>query len=172
VPGSVLAPAMIFNWTAGSGVANRFLTVGTILGGNDIYGSYEYDALSQPVSGIPRNGATLYVTLMSLINGNWQTNNYIFTAASPGVSVITSPVPGSTLSGASATFTWDAGMNVTNRFLAVGTYLGGNDIYGGYTGDAMSQAISGLPAGRTIYVRLMSQINGAWQSYDFRYTTP
>jgi len=70
----------------------------------------------------------------------------------------------------SATFMWDAGMNITNRFLSVGTILGGNDIYGGYV-SGTSQTVSGLPAGRTIYVRLMSMINGAWKYYDFTYTT-
>jgi len=170
VPGGALPPSVIFNWTAGNGVTDRFLAVGTILGGNDIYGNYEGSSLSQPVTGIPRNGATIYVTLMSLINGNWQTNNYLYSAASPEVSVITSPVSGSTLPAGSATFMWDAGMNITNRFLSVGTILGGNDIYGGYV-SGTSQTVSGLPAGRTIYVRLMSMINGAWKYYDFTYTT-
>jgi hypothetical protein len=35
----------------------------------------------------------------------------------------------------------------------------------------MSQQVSGLPRGRVIYVRLVSLINGAWQPYDFTYTS-
>ncbi|MGZ5065716.1 MAG: hypothetical protein ACXWG1_08995, partial [Usitatibacter sp.] len=177
-PGSTLAGTSVtFTWTAGSGIADRYLMVGTTAGGTDIYQGYQGAALSRTVTGIPANGATIYVRLMSYING-WQINDYTYTAsgsappppATPVPAVITAPAPGSTLAGASVTFTWTLGTGVANRYLMVGTTAGGADIYQGYQDSATSRTVTGIPtSGGTVYVRLMSYING-WQINDYTYT--
>jgi len=73
-----------------------------------------------------------------------------------GKAVMTSPVPGSTLSGASVTFSWSPGINATEYFLDVGTTLGGFEIFAASTGLNTSQTVTGLPinTNQTIYVRL------------------
>ncbi len=43
--------------------------------------------------------------------------------------VITTPVPGSTLSDSSETFKWNAGMAATAYWIDVGTVVGGNQYY-------------------------------------------
>ena len=87
----------------------------------------------------------------------------------PGI--LTTPPPGSTLSGASATFGWTPGSGVSQYFLYVGTTVGGNDLYGLSEGINLSVTVSGLPTdGRTLYVRLWSMLGGVWQFNDYTYT--
>jgi hypothetical protein len=131
------------------------------------------------VTGIPTNGATIYVRLMSYIGGSWVTNSYTYTAANlggpppspPAASNITSPANGTTLAGASVTFQWDAGSGVAERYFMVGTAVGASDVYGAYQGAGVSRTVSNIPTnGATIYVRLMSYVSGNWISVDRTYT--
>jgi hypothetical protein len=118
------------------------------------------------------------VRLLSWINGGWSAADYTYTASgsggpppTPAPSTITSPTPGSTLSGATVTFSWTSGTAVADRYLMVGTTLGGSDIFGGYVGSNLSKAVSGLPTnGMAVHVRLLSWINGGWSAADYTYT--
>jgi len=90
-------------------------------------------------------------------------------AAAP---VITSPAPGSTLSGTSETFQWSAnGSAVTEWWVYVGTSVGGKEIYdSGSLGSSTSTTVSRLPTdGSTVWVRLW-YVDGDWQWVDFQYT--
>ena len=178
-PGSTLPGASVtFQWNAGSGVTERFLAIGSSAGASDIFGGYEGANLSQTVNTVPTDGRTIYVTLSSWLGFGWQSSTATYTAASTAgpppaspSSVITSPAPGSTL-GTSATFNWTAGTGVTERYLMVGTTLGGSNIYAGYQGAGLSRAVSGLPTGGvTVYVRLMSYISGSWVINNYTYTS-
>ena len=66
------------------------------------------------MTGLPSDGSTVYVTLWSLVGGTWTYNEYTYTAYNNASikGVITSPVPGSSLSGSSVPFTWTAGTGV------------------------------------------------------------
>jgi hypothetical protein len=70
-------------------------------------------------------------------------------------------------------FTWSGGIGVTEYELWVGTTgVGSSNInYPGAT-TTTSETVSGLPSsgGGTVYVRLYSKINGAWQYHDYTYT--
>ena len=85
---------------------------------------------------------------------------------------ITSPTPGSTLSGSSVTFTWKATTGASDYVLYVGTTgVGSKNIYASSSAiTATSQAVTGLPTSGTIYVRVWSQVGGFWTSVDFTYT--
>jgi hypothetical protein len=95
-------------------------------------------------------------------------------ANAPGAMV--SPSPGSVLSSSSQTFTWSAGSGVTGYQLWVGTTGVGSQNVGTYskgaaTGNTVSTSVTGLPTeGATLYVRLLSEIQGNWQSADYTYT--
>jgi hypothetical protein len=84
---------------------------------------------------------------------------------------MTSPTPGTTLTGSSQTFSWTAGNGVTLYSLHVGTTGAGSyNVFGG-TVTGQSQGVSGIPAtAATLYVRLYSLINGVWQYNDYTYT--
>jgi len=85
---------------------------------------------------------------------------------------ISSPTPGSTLSGSSATFTWSAVPGATDYWVYVGTTgVGSSNIFLNSSAiTATSQAVTGLPTSGTIYVRVYSFVGGSWTSIDFTYT--
>jgi hypothetical protein len=177
--GSTLAGSSVtFTWNAGTGgtITERLLMVGTTLGGSDVYSGYQGSGLSRLVTGIPTNGATIYVRLMSYMGGAWVTRDYTYTAATittPTPSAITTPPPGSTLPGATVTFGWTAGNMVTARTVSIGSTLGGSQYYGPTSqGTALSLTVSNMPTnGSTVYVRLTQTVNGVSQSTDYTYTS-
>jgi hypothetical protein len=166
-PGSTLTSSTVtFAWTAGSGVTQYFLYLGSSVGANDLFSSTESTNLSQTVSGLPTDGRTIYVRLWSFI-GVWQFNDYTVTAAGPQKAQLTTPAPGSTLTASSVTFHWTAGIGVSQYFLYLGTAVGANNIFSGGAGTSLVQSVSGLPTdGSTIYVRLWS-FTGVWQFNDY-----
>ncbi|HEY1803069.1 MAG TPA: S53 family serine peptidase [Terracidiphilus sp.] len=73
---------------------------------------------------------------------------------------ITSPTNGSTLTGASTTFTWSAGTGgVTGYFLHVGTTPGGLDLVNTYLSTATSAAFTLPTNGATIYAQLQTNFS-------------
>jgi YVTN family beta-propeller protein len=87
---------------------------------------------------------------------------------------ILSPITGSVLPGASATWKWsDNGSLVTDWWLTVGTSIGASDRYNSGSLPAVSRehTVSGLPtAGETVFVRLSYQEDGVWLFTDMQYT--
>jgi hypothetical protein len=126
---------------------------------------------TKTLTNIPTTGGTLYVRLYSLINGVWQYSDYTYTEASPGVpAAMTSPASGSTLGGASVTFSWTTGSQVTQYSLHVGTTgVNSTNLFGGVV-TGQTKTLTNIPTtGGTLYVRLYSLINGAWQFNDYSY---
>ncbi len=82
-PGSKLPGSMVtFSWTAPPGATSFWLDVGTVPGQANIFTAMVGGDLSRTVSGIPTNGAPVYVQLWSLINLKWTPARYTYTAAS------------------------------------------------------------------------------------------
>src|SRR5206468_3852500 len=100
----------------------------------------------------------------------WAAYAAAFKAALPAA--LTSPVPGSTLAGRTATFSWTPGTNATLYWLTIGTTgADSDDLYGEPQGTNLSATVSGLPVNRsTLYVRLWSLQAGSWQFNDYTYT--
>jgi hypothetical protein len=174
-PGSHLSSSSVtFTWSPGTGVTEYLLNVGTEWpGSDDIYSSGQTAATSAVVTGLPTDGITVYVMLKYQVNNVWYASYYTYTAeGSTAPPVLTSPVPGSTLSGSTATFTWTPGSGVTGYSLAVGTLWAGSDnIYGSPVITSTSANVSGLPTnGATVYVMLRYQIGGVWNDLFYTYT--
>ena len=180
-PGSTLTGTSVtFGWTAGGGVTKYEFRLGTTgPGSGDVYNASGTTtlALSSPlITGIPAYGVALYARLYSYINGAWQYNDYTYTeSGAPVKAVLSSPAPGSTLTGSSATFTWTAGGGATKYELLLGTTgHGSSNVYnaaGTSTTALTTGVVSGIPTtGGTLYARLYSYINGAWQYNDYTYT--
>jgi len=76
------------------------------------------------------------------------------------------PVPGSTLSGSLANFSWSAVSGATEYQLSVGTAPGATDIFSA-TSTGTSQIVGSIPCadkvGGTIYVQLSAEVNGTFQ---------
>jgi len=176
-PGSTLsASSVTFAWTAGNGATAYWIDVGSSAGGNQYYQSGNLgNVLTKTVNGLPTNGSKVYVTLYSLVDGQWLNNQYTYTAfnASSGLAAITSPSPGSTLHGYAATFTWSSDPNASAYWMDVGSTVGGNNYYqSGNLGLATSATVYSLPANNsTIYVTLWSLVGGQWYYNEYNYTS-
>ena len=173
-PGSALPGASAtFTWTAGNGATAYALYLGTSgTGSSNLYSSGSTTATSLTVSGLPANGVTVYARLASAIGGVWVHNDYTFTEAGTAApAAIVSPPPGSQLSSSRATFVWTAGTGVTEYNLFVGTTgSGSSNLYSSGLTNSTSAVVSGMPTnGSTVYARLYSMIDGAWQFQDFTY---
>jgi hypothetical protein len=178
-PSSTLAgPSVTFSWTAGSGATGYALWIGSTGPGSDnLYYSGEHastvTSLTPP--GLPTNGETLYVRLITYYGSNSGFINYTYTAAT--AATLTTPAPGSTLAGPSVTFSWTAAANATGYALWAGTTgmgSGEDNLY--YSGEKASTvtslAVSGLPVnGETIYMRLITYYGSASTFTTYTYTS-
>jgi hypothetical protein len=165
-----------FNWTAGSGSAAYWLDVGSSPDGNQYYQSGNLgNVLTTTVSGLPSDGSTVYVTLYSLVGGQWLANAYTYTAftQTATLGVMQTPIPGSTLSGNQATFTWSAGSGAIAYWLDIGSVPGGNQYYqSGNLGNVLTTTVYSLPADNsTIYVTLYSYVGGQWLNNQYTYVS-
>lgn len=168
LPGSTLVSASpTFTWSTLTGATQYSLWLGTTVGGADVGNVLTATTSYAPT--VPANGSTLCLRLWALSAGVWQFIDYTYTEANLQAAMIT-PIPGSLLSGPSATFTWTGGTGVTSTQLWIGTTPGGTDLGYSPVGTATSFT-AGLPATTpiSIYVRLWSLIGGVWQYIDYTY---
>jgi hypothetical protein len=78
-PGATLrSSTMTVQWSAGSGVAEYHLYVGTTPGGKDIYTQSQGTSTSASVSGIPLNGNPAYARLWWHIGATWFWADYTY----------------------------------------------------------------------------------------------
>lgn len=127
---------------------------------------------SATVSGLPNDGRTIHVQLMSYEGwGTWVTRDYQFKA--PGAPLpppaLSTPLAGSTLSSTTCPFTWTAnGRPVQQWFLCVGNTVGSMEFCAkSCSYNELSHTVNSLPAdGRPLCVRLMFYISGQWQFTD------
>jgi hypothetical protein len=116
---------------------------------------------------------TIYATLFSEVNGVWQPAAYTYTEAGTfSLASMSSPTPGSTLSGSTVTFSWSPGVGATGYWLYLGTTGPKSaNLYSSGVLSGTSATVSGLPTnGVTIYATLFSRINGVWQPVSYTYT--
>jgi hypothetical protein len=178
-PGSTLAgSSATFQWYGPPNNTAFWIDVGSSAGGNNYHqsGSLPTTTLSATVTSLPTDGSTVYVTLYWLINGSWVSNPYTYTAlkaTGSAAGMITAPIPGSMLTGSSATFVWTAGSGgATAYWLDVGRAAGGNQyLQSGNLGDVMQLTVNGLPTdGSMVFVTLYSLIGGVWAGNAYTYT--
>ena len=177
-PGSILTGSTVtFDWTAGSpGPYSYWMDIGSSAGGNNYYSSGNLgNVTTTTVYTLPTNGSTVYVTLYTLIGGVWTGTTYTYTALNEtsGLAAMKTPVPGTTLSGTTATFTWSSDTNATAYWVDIGSTAGGNNVYSsGNLGTALTTTVYTLPAnGTKIYVSLYSLVGGQWVNNPFTYTS-
>ncbi len=177
-PGSTLtSTAATFTWNAGTNVTQYWLYVGTSAGASNIFNSNSLTSstLSKSVTTLPLTGQTLYVRLFWMINNGWNSADYTYTAARPVYTkaALVTPAAGSALSSTTQTFAWNTGTSATAYWLYVGTSSGSSNLYNSNSlpTSVLSKTVSTLPSnGSTVYVRLWTQLNGAWQYTDYTFT--
>jgi len=79
-PGTRLTSSTVtFTWSAGTGVAEYWLIVGTTQDGSQLYGGSTGLSRSVTVSNLPRDGRTVYVRIQSRKNGVWPASYATYT---------------------------------------------------------------------------------------------
>ena len=171
-PGSTLSSSMTTFWWSVSQGSECYLQVGTTLGGQELYSAGQGTNLSVQVPALPTNGSPVYARLWTNIGGAWLYNDYTYTSCTSCTAtkaVMTSPPSGSALTASSVTFTWSASL-ASQYYLQVGTVPGGQELYSAGQGTNLSTQVTGLPiGGGNTYVRLWSEVGGAWWYNDYSY---
>jgi hypothetical protein len=166
--------SVTFTWSAGSDATAYSLDIGSSPAGNNYSQSGNLgNVLTTTVNGLPTNGTTVYVTLYSLVGGQWFHNAYTYTAYNiAGASgVMQTPANSTTLPGSSVTFTWTAGAGATAYWLDVGNSAGANNYYqSGNLGNVTSTTVNGLPTdGSEVFATLYSLVGGSWSGNAYTY---
>ena len=165
-----------FTWSAGGGLSNYWLNLGTATGGanaKNLYSSGPTSATTLTVDGMPTNGEPIFATLYSESNGTWLSSPPVYTYYATGPAVLTTPAAGTRLT-ASTIFAWTPGTGITHYWFNLGTSAVAayaKNIYSGSSTTATSVTVSGIPQyGETLYATLYSYIAGAWQPIVYSYT--
>ncbi len=74
--------SVTFTWEDSPVATQYYIWIGSVLEGYDIALEDQGLALSTTISGLPADGSTLYFRLWSKIDGLWESNDYVFHAAS------------------------------------------------------------------------------------------
>jgi hypothetical protein len=170
-PGATLTTRNIpFTWTSVPGATSYNLSLGTTgVGSNNLFNTGYRNVTSWTVTGLPATHETIYARLSTDFNGAIVSADYTFTNGGTAAT-LTSPSAGNPIGG-SVLFTWSPGAGVTKYDLIVGNHGPGSGDFlnsGAITG---TSATVNIPAwGGTVYVRLMSEIGGAWHSTDYTFT--
>jgi hypothetical protein len=165
-------PTQTFTWNPGVGSTSFRLTVGSGgTGSDDVYNGRPTDATSATVYNIPFSNT--FVRLYYLTNSGWNAIDYLFGEGTPASRpTLTSPAAGSTLTGSSATFTWNPGLG--SRFFDLFAGTGGpgsQNVFVSGSTTSSSVKVSNIPTnGAPLYVSLRYFMNQAWQSIDYVYT--
>jgi hypothetical protein len=176
-PGSALpGSAVTFSWTPAPGATAYALNLGgTGRRSSHLYTSGDIASTSVAVAGLPTDGETINAQLWALVNNAWSSSSYTYTAAPTAAAALTTPTPGSTLTGPGATFSWTQATGATAYALSLGsTGPGASDIFNSGPVYATSINVVGpLPTnGAPIYAELYYEIAGVWYNVAYMYTAP
>jgi hypothetical protein len=173
--GTIGNGGVTLGWGTGTGASSYWLAIGTVGPGTaDVYNNNPGNTGTVTIPNIPPGTGTVYVRLFSIINGVWQYTDASYSETGTSqAAAITSPTPGSTLTGPSVTFQF-SGVGVTRYRLYAGTKgVGSSDVYSApaFPADTIPQAdVTNIPmGGATLYVRLYSLVNSAWSYSDYTF---
>jgi hypothetical protein len=79
---SLSGSPVTFTWDPGASATEYWLGVGTSTIATDLYNAGQGSNHSVTIA-LPVDGSPLYVTLSSLVNGHWQSSQYLYQAALP-----------------------------------------------------------------------------------------
>jgi len=160
-----------FRWSPGTGVNEFRLLVGKSAGSSE-YADLKLDesAAGATVDGLPEDGSQIFARLRSFVNGKWEDLDYQFLASSgpaPRSAHLLAPAVNAQFELSRVQFQWDAGSNVSEYLLRVGTTLGGIEFAKRAAGRSTAALVENLPGNsQTVYAHLYSRIRGEWSYTD------
>ena len=176
--GVALSPAPVVGLTESgavaavpTGVVTMTDSAGLLVGTDSVNLSSGSATFSNLVISAVTSSDTLTATLALTSSLNLTAQASVEPNVGPAYAVLTSPVPGSTLTGQTVIFTWSSGSGVAAYQLWLGTTrVGSNNLYDSGSTTATSVTVTVPAYGVTVFARLYSKINGTWQSADYTYT--
>lgn len=174
-PLSVLPSQMVdFTWSSALNAQKYWLDVGAVMGqGTFSAGEVFGNSKTSPIGCV---NPEVWVRLWTNISGIWQTPlDYKFsspiTCTASAIGRLTTPVPGTTLTGSTITFGWSAGTTALDYWLDIGTGLGQGNIFGGVVAGTSKQVTNIPCTGQTIHARLWTRTSQGYQApLDYTYT--
>ncbi len=167
--GSTLSgAATTFTWSANGSTGPFYIWVGSTPGGLDLGNAGVASGSSMTLT-LPTNSNTIYVTLWSTLNGGGVSKSYTYTEATMLPATMSTPANGSTLTGASTTFTWSANGSTGPYYIWVGSTPGGLDLGNAGVASGSSMTLTLPTNSNTIYVTLWSLVNGKEVSSSYQY---
>ena len=176
----ITSASTTFNWMSDGAIPvdSWQIMAGSTPGASNYFnsGSLAAGQLSAAVTGLPTNGAQIFVRLQYELSGITHHIDYQYGSSNqgPGSPAITSPVPGSILSAGDVSFVWTGNGAVADDWqLLVGTSVGDNSLYdsGVLPVSTTSALVSGLPEdGSTLHVTLRWTDGGSPSETNYTYT--
>jgi hypothetical protein len=116
-------------------------------------------------------GRTLYATLLTEVAGSWRYQAMSFIVGI-GQAAFTYPVNGQSTIDTAKPFTWNRVAGAQAYLLAVGTAVNGTDLVnsGVLSPAQASLPMPDLPAGRTLYATLLTEVAGSWRYQAITFT--
>jgi hypothetical protein len=163
---------VMFRWTATASATQYWLDLGTTPGGNDIYAATQGLNTSVIVNGVAINGSRVHARLWTLQAGAWTWIDYSYlTADATRMATIWSPLENSVIRNGTAEFRWTPPPSSTNTWLDIGTAPGTSNLYSSAPGASQAAAVTGLPTGTPLYVRLWTLMSGRLDFLDYVFQT-
>jgi sugar lactone lactonase YvrE len=144
----------------------------TTVAGNDFYG-YNGDGISATVAEMSNPGGIAFDVAGDLYIAdtyNSRVRKVTFSASAPPATIST-PLPGSTLTGPSETFTWTAVAGASYSLWLGTTGVGSYNLWDSGAKTVTFVTFGNLPTnGTTIYARLITTVGGTSTHVDYTYT--
>ncbi|MDQ1392552.1 MAG: hypothetical protein QOF30_1529 [Acidimicrobiaceae bacterium] len=156
-------------WSTIPQASAYLLQVGTTLYGSDLVNSGILPPTQSSFNGpaLP-TGRTLHATLYARVAGSWTSYQAINFSAAPGQATFTSHATGQAGVDPTKPFTWSTIPQAQGYILVVGTTLNGSNLANSGVLPATQSTYTPptLPAGRTVYASLLTEVNGAWTRFQ------
>jgi len=159
-----------FSWNRVADAQSYRLTVGTTLGGSDVFESESVEDTSLIVGGLPQS-ETLYARIYALVDGTTvHADTVLASKTSVRSSWMIKPAAGGQIAGPEV-FAWAAVGVASGYRLTIGTTAGSIDLYDSGVVNVTFQRIEALPQGPVLYGRLTTYYPYDRAAYrDFTFT--
>jgi hypothetical protein len=156
-----------FRWTTVTNAQTYYLYVGSTPGAKDLIDTGETLQTSRVAAHLPAK-TPLYVRLWTKVGGVWRFVDSSFTAAAAAPSGATLIYPANGASGIDplSPARWTAIEGAQSYYLYVGSTPGAKDIIDSYETTQTTFPLIKAAPGRTLYARLWTKKDGAWQYVD------
>lgn len=158
-------------WDSAPNAEAYRLEIGRNPGASDVFDTGPIHETARLLSGLPA-GEKLYATLMTKVAGSWYSSARMFTTM-PEIAALVKPADRSTSVASDTEFIWSKAPIAQGYYLYVGTSVGTKDVVntGILPPSVFSHKAQGLPAGRTLFATMFTEVDETWYSSSTVFAT-